>query len=243
MSEFDEISSLLEEDDDDTVTYFPESEDKKEEVTAPVKQDNSELEDLRRQFLEQQAELNRMKSFPVSERSAPQAPISTRDDLKRQIEHAYLSDPAEAMLSIYELAKKEAIIEAERKFFPVAGQTTRFAIDQYKRSSELLTDEQEEFEHLVSQIDPKYMAQVDPSQLPGYLQTLKHAAMGAALEKRKKKPQPHVPVYSAGSGIPQSSAPVQVKLTKGQKDYYQVGLDNGLAPKQILQLIKDHGIQ
>jgi hypothetical protein len=76
--------------------------------------------------------------------------------------------------------------------------------------------------------------------IPKQLEILKHAARGAALEKRTSKPQVRVPMYSAGDNIPKSSGggKVSAKLTKTQKEFWDMGLENGLKPEQILEVIR-----
>jgi hypothetical protein len=211
---------------------------------------NHELEELKAQIAQQAAEIQRFKNIPSTQPSwvQPQVqpqqpqnqyvPSTSRAQLKEQLQNAYLADPAEAMLNLYEMAKKEAIEEARKNMVPVAGQTTRFAIDQFRKSQNLLSDEAEEFDNLVGQISDAEMANANPAFLSKQLEILKHAARGAALEKRTNKPQVRVPMYNAGSGVPNvPGSKVNVKLTKGQKAFWDMGVENGLKPEQIMEVI------
>jgi len=208
---------------------------------------NTDLEELKAQLAQQAAEIKRL-SIPTSQPTwAPPVqqqahntsiPSSTRAQLKEQLQNAYLTDPAEAMLSLYEMAKKEAVAEARLSMVPVAGQTTRFAIDQFRKSQSFLSDENEEFDSLISQISEADMANVNPAMLSKQLEILKHAARGAALEKRQKAPQVRIPMYSAGDTSARSTGQkVNVKLTKGQKAFWDMGMENGLKPEQIMEVI------
>jgi len=254
MSDLDDLLR----DDEEMVSYIPSDEpktDKKDSGNSYPGVPNSDLEDLKAQLREQKEELARLKTVPTSQPSwsqpAPQqqqqqqyqnVPGShqvTRYQLKEQLQNAYLTDPAEAMLSLYEMAKKEAVEEARRSMVPVAGQTTRFAIDQFRKSAGFLSDEQEEFDALISTISEQDMANVNPAMIPKQLEILKHAAKGAALEKRTSKPQVRVPMYSVSDSVPRSSGgkSVNVKLTKSQKAFWDMGVENGLKPEQIMEVI------
>lgn len=258
-----DIDDLLRDDNDDRelVSFVP-SDSPKADPThgnsypgAPTNVPNSDLEELKAQLAAQAAEIKRLSiptSQPAWQAPAQQqatgyqqqqnqqqyVPSSNRAQLKEQLQNAYLTDPAEAMLSLYEMAKKEAVAEARLSMVPVAGQTTRFAIDQFRKSQNLLQDEAAEFDNLIGQISDADMANVNPAMLSKQLEILKHAARGAALEKRTNKPQPRVPMYSAGDSVPRSGgAKVNVKLTKGQKAFWDMGLENGLKPEQIMEVI------
>ncbi len=250
MEENDPIVDILEEDEEDlTISYVPDSPETEDEPVKPPLP-NPEMIDLRHQLEEQQREIQRLLSFSAQPAPTyiPQQPASTtvnqREVFKQQLQNAYLADPAEALLSLYEKAKQDAVAEAQRNMVPVAGATTRFAIDQFRRSANLLKDEEEEFEGLIAQISAQDMAQANPDMLGKQLTLLKQAAKGAALEKRQASPQPRVPLYSSGSSSSSGARkPVQVKLTKTQKSYYaQATEDMGLTPAEAIQLIKSEGI-
>lgn len=243
-------------DDDEVVSFIP---------SAPAKDSsqgnipgssgnipNRDLDELKEQIAAQAAEIQKLRNIPTSQPSYNPTPVRqqeqpqhtqipgsmNRAQLKEQLQNAYLSDPAEAMLNLFDMAKKEAIAEARQSFIPVAGQTTRFAIDQFRRGQNLLSDEAEEFDALISQISESDMANANPAMLSKQLEILKHAARGAALEKRTNKPQVRVPMYSAGNSIPTTSgSKVNVKLTKGQKAFWDMGIENGLRPEQIMEVI------
>lgn len=252
MSDLDELLR----DDEEVVSFIP---------SAPAKNDspghtnaspggipNNDYEELKAQMAAQAAEIQKLRAIPTSQPSYNPAPAQyqpqqqnyqvpgsqNRAQLKEQLQNAYLTDPAEAMLNLFEMAKAEAVAEARKSMVPVAGQTTRFAIDQFRKSQSFLSDENEEFDNLIGQISEADMANVNPAMLSKQLEILKHAARGAALEKRTNKPQVRVPMYSAGSSIPTSAgSKVNVKLTKGQKAFWDMGLENGLKPEQIMEVI------
>ncbi len=254
MSDLDDLLN----DDSELVSFIPSDSPKpashgggshSQETNVP----NNDLQELREQLAQQADEIKKLRTVPTST-PAWQAPVQqqhqnqnqyvpgagqqSRAQLKEQLQNAYLTDPAEAMLNLFDMAKKEAIEEARRSMVPVAGQTTRFAIDQFRKSQNLLQDESEEFDNLIGQISDSDMANVNPAMLSKQLEILKHAARGAALEKRTSKPQPRVPMYSAGDNVPRSSgSKVNVKLTKGQKAFWDMGLENGLKPEQIMEVI------
>jgi hypothetical protein len=253
-----DLDDLLKDDDTELVSFIPTSAPTPQGPRGGSHNDdshsnipNNDLQELRDQLAAQAAEIKRLSipthtpSYNAPVQQQYQQPTNTnvpgshsRAQLKEQLQNAYLSDPAEAMLSLYEMAKKEAVAEARLSMVPVAGQTTRFAIDQYRKSAGFLTDENEEFDHLISQISEQDMANANPAMLSKQLEILKYAARGAALEKRASKPQPRVPMYSAGS-VPSgnSGSKVNVKLTKGQKAFWDMGIENGLKPEQIMEVI------
>jgi hypothetical protein len=251
MSDLDDLLR----DDEEMVSFVPSDapKDEKSSGNSYPGARNDDLEDLKTQLAQQAAEIKRLSSVPTSQPAwhapaaaqpqahnqyVPGSHQTTRAQLKEQLQNAYLTDPAEAMLSLFDMAKKEAIEEARKSMVPVAGQTARFAIDQFRKSQNFLSDEAEEFDTLISQFSPQDLANVDPAMIPKQLDIIKYAAKGAALEKRVSKPQPRVPMYSAGDNVPRSSgSKVNVKLTKGQKAFWDMGLENGLKPEQIMEVI------
>jgi peptidoglycan hydrolase-like protein with peptidoglycan-binding domain len=246
-----DLDDLLK-DDEEMVSFIPESSPAQKNARSDVEYDtpgsqNSDFDDLRAQLKQQAEEIAALRTVPKVQthyQTPVQAQIPTsapnRAQLKEQLQNAYLTDPAEAMLNLFDMAKKEAIEEARRSMVPVAGQTTRFAIEQFRKSQNLLQDESEEFDALISQISDSDMANANPAVLSKQLEILKHAARGAALEKRTSKPQVRVPMYSVSDAVPRSASgnkAVNVKLTKSQKAFWDMGIENGLKPAQIMEVI------
>lgn len=251
MSDLDELLR----DDEEVVSFIPSAPASKgtpgSTQNSPAGVPNHDYEELKAQMAEQAAEIQKLRTIPTSQPSYNPPPAQyqqqqnyqipgsqSRAQLKEQLQNAYLTDPAEAMLNLFDMAKKEAIEEARKSMVPVAGQTTRFAIDQFRKGQNLLSDEAEEFDNLIGQISDSDMANVNPAMLSKQLEILKHAARGAALEKRTNKPQIRVPMYSAGNSISTSAgSKVNVKLTKSQKAFWDMGMENGLKPEQIMEVI------
>lgn len=253
-----DLDSLLNDDDSEVVSYIPTSAPTPQGPRGGSSNDdsrgnipNNDLQELRDQLAAQAAEIKRLSipshtpSYNAPVQQQYQQPTNTsvpgshsRAQLKEQLQNAYLTDPAEAMLSLYEMAKKEAVAEARLSMVPVAGQTTRFAIDQFRKSQSFLSDENEEFDNLIGQISEADMANANPAMLSKQLEILKHAARGAALEKRSNRPQARIPTYSAGTNNPRTAGKAtQLRLTKGQKAFWDMGIENGLNHDQIMEVI------
>lgn len=256
--EDEDIGSLLVEDtDDNIVTYFPDADAQEDLHGKTGGNGREEYEEQIRQIKEErealQAQITALKTAPVPHHSnSPQQQPSTQPNIfpnsgandraavVAQLEAEYLKSPGEAMLKVYEAARQSAVEEARRSMFPVAGQQTRFAIDQFKQNAKFLPDEEQEFNKMVGQLTPETLAAADPTQLGEHLRILKAAAKGFALENRQNTPQPRVPQYavggtsSVGSG---RSTPQKRQLTKAQKMLWDTGIENGMSPKEILEVI------
>lgn len=253
----DDIGSLLEEEEDDnTVSYFPSADDEDPGTIDKNKRadedHNAELRATQAQVQALQEQISKFSTpsiptyaYQQEQRSQtapnlfPASGTDQRAAMVKQLEQEYINNPGEALLKVYEAAQKAAEETVRRSIFPVAGQSTRFAIDQYKQNAKFLPDEAEEFDALIGNLSPETLANADPALLSKQLKILKAAAKGEALEKRQNTPQPRIPTYGVGGGSSSGgkATPVKRKLTADQRIMWDVGIENGMSPKDILASI------
>jgi len=235
-------------------TFNLDGDDDKDEKENPIIARLAEIEAANRALEAKLAAVEAQKQTYLTpvQNIAPSVPQRTgiptdpqqRALLEKNLEESFVQKGIGAtLLGLAEANQNIAYQAAVEKYLPIAAATVKGAIAAYKVGSGMDAATKKEFDAIVKGIPDSLLAQVDTSNLDGYLETVHNMAAGQAARKKVVEPAPRsAPMYlsgSVGGGTNGKVRQVTVGLNGEEQALAKALKEAGLTDAQVMKAIKD----